>query len=478
MDSIKITYHIRENKVLKYSIIGILSLILGLISGISSLFPLWLPFFCLGILVLLFIVLAQLVSINQLIMFSFMGMLFFLPFQELPQWDLGVFTLKLSQFFLFLILIISIIRLLLRFKDGKVYYIKTPVDLPILFFALSTIAACYYSTYLNSSLRMIIVLLLLFVAYQVTYHLLDDKEKINKAINIILLSSSTVSLYGIHQYLMHFLGKGGRVWFYSSALGDLIPKIESVSNPNQFSNYLLVCIPLTITMLFYEKKGFKKTILITVTLINLLALMLTYSRGAILGLFSALAVLFIYQKTKIMKLIKIVLFTLLLVWILNFLVNWHSLNIRIASIFDLASEANQERITLHKTALTMLAEHPIIGVGIGNFRFLFSLERPIDIHNTLLQIWVENGTIGLIFFIWILERFFRNMVKALKITKDIYWRGIILGITASAVGIFVQSVTEYILYAMHVWVLLGIGLAVCRVSSTTDKQYIKSNLLK
>ena len=351
---------------------------------------------------------------------------------------------------------------------GKVYYVTTPLDFFMVFFLLGALISCYNSLYLGRSLYMMAALLLLFATYQITYHFLDEKRKINTVIIVLFLSSTVVSIYGIWQYIMHILGKGGRVFFHHSAFGDLVPKIESVSTPNQFGSYLLISIPLILALLFYEKKIVKKAILITIALINLSALFLTYSRGSILGLFFALAVLFFYQKRKMRKLLKITLVILLLIVVLNLLIDWQSLNMRMTSMLDFTSEANQERIALHRAALLMISEHPIIGVGIGNFRFLFSQERPIDVHNTLLSIWVETGIIGISFCFCMLVIFFRSLRKALTVTEDSYWKNLILGFMASATGIFVQSLTEYLLYAMHIWFFLGIGLAIARVSRESE----------
>lgn len=84
------------------------------------------------------------------------------------------------------------------------------------------------------------------------------------------------------------------------------------------------------------------------------------------------------------------------------------------------------RYALWEAAWRMFKEKPITGVGIGVYRFLVPLYsqdlpfirgRSIWAHNTYVQILVETGLVGFIFFMGMFIAVFNNYWKA-KFTKD------------------------------------------------------------
>lgn len=77
---------------------------------------------------------------------------------------------------------------------------------------------------------------------------------------------------------------------------------------------------------------------------------------------------------------------------------------RFLSIFDPAQEANAIRLELWRLALRMFHDHPLLGVGPGNFRTLFNAYHPGKLgdfetwsqaHNLYLHQLAERGMLGL-----------------------------------------------------------------------------------
>jgi putative inorganic carbon (hco3(-)) transporter len=73
------------------------------------------------------------------------------------------------------------------------------------------------------------------------------------------------------------------------------------------------------------------------------------------------------------------------------------------------------RLDLWISSLEMLKDHPLLGVGLDNFSYLYgqiylrsggsaepNLSHP---HNWLLHMWLELGLLGLVAFVWLLWRF-------------------------------------------------------------------------
>jgi O-antigen ligase len=80
------------------------------------------------------------------------------------------------------------------------------------------------------------------------------------------------------------------------------------------------------------------------------------------------------------------------------------------------------RVDLWVSSLQMIRDHPLLGVGLDNFVYLYqqvylregaaaepNLSHP---HNWVLHMWLELGLLGLIAFVWLLERFVRQVLKS------------------------------------------------------------------
>jgi O-antigen ligase len=76
------------------------------------------------------------------------------------------------------------------------------------------------------------------------------------------------------------------------------------------------------------------------------------------------------------------------------------------------------RLDLWQSSLEMLRDHPLLGVGLDNFVYLYqqvylregaaaepTLSHP---HNWVLNVWLSMGLLGLTAFVWLLIRFWRS----------------------------------------------------------------------
>jgi O-antigen ligase len=81
------------------------------------------------------------------------------------------------------------------------------------------------------------------------------------------------------------------------------------------------------------------------------------------------------------------------------------------------------RLELWQSSLEMVRDHPLLGIGLDNFAYLYeqfylrvgaasepNLSHP---HNWLLDFWLSLGAVGLIAFCWLLVRFWREVQGAL-----------------------------------------------------------------
>jgi len=84
-----------------------------------------------------------------------------------------------------------------------------------------------------------------------------------------------------------------------------------------------------------------------------------------------------------------------------------------------SADTLQFRVCLWEGTRNLLLDHPVFGAGLSGFKELYAqryftcdaepLEYP---HNWMLNIWAELGALGLVAFLWILWRYFKSVKDA------------------------------------------------------------------
>ena len=127
------------------------------------------------------------------------------------------------------------------------------------------------------------------------------------------------------------------------------------------------------------------------------------------------------------------------------------------------------RLSTWKRTLPMIADHPILGVGQGNWQIHYprydggtnitfgaAPERP---HNNWLQIFAETGIVGLILYSWFCSATIRKGWQLLK-TPDLHTRWIAAACLTSFIAILIHSFfsfpSERITPTLFFWLVPGI----------------------
>lgn len=182
------------------------------------------------------------------------------------------------------------------------------------------------------------------------------------------------------------------------------------TDPNHAATYLSVMF-FFISSLLTSKSTKKENILNVLVLILIsIAIIMTGSRGGLLGFLVGVTILLaVFAKKNFKQMLLIVcLFVISLMMILNIdtYILGDVFSTRLVNKVIHFSEGFEVRYNLSKVAVEMGLDHPILGVGRGNYilnkdNYFNQLALPIkgDIpHNTYLGIFSELGIIGLILF--------------------------------------------------------------------------------
>lgn len=189
-------------------------------------------------------------------------------------------------------------------------------------------------------------------------------------------------------------------------------------HPSVTAGYLVLILPLAAYQWSQTRKFAWKIIQGLGIILNLIVLLLTRSRGGLIGLFFMIVVAaFTYRKKLLAVFTKNKLITILAGLILGSL--GVVLVFLLAKIrgFDLAGVTILNRYQIWKASLLIIRENPWLGAGLGTFgqeyiKFrdpLFEARSFIHAHNQILQITVELGILGLISLIAVFWKYSRAL---------------------------------------------------------------------
>jgi len=365
---------------------------------------------------------------------------------SIPLWEAMIYVGML-------LVLIGWIYKLARKKSKGV--LRTPLDLPIIIFVIIGFISTFNSLILKQSLiAMPVVTVVIFLSYYLVFSNITDKKFLKKFVLAMILGGTIIAYFGI----------------YERSMEGIKQSYVTLINPNILAGYLILIIPIVSSLLFYAPKGSKKALLAFSFITMVICLILTRSRAGWLALVGAMIFLVIIEKRKRLA----IGLTLVLIVVTSILIP--SVRTRLVTIFDLNSLVNEERIYGAKSALQMIKDYPLTGVGVNNFYHVYpqyqlpeAREHLIHAHNIFLQIGAEMGLFGLAVFLWLLIKVFKVGWKTLKKIKEgDYLRALVIGLLGSLVAFLVNQQFDYIWVKASLfiffWVLLAILLVIRNIA--------------
>jgi O-antigen ligase len=251
-----------------------------------------------------------------------------------------------------------------------------------------------------------------------------------------------------------------------------------IGEPNRFAQYLLPLVPIAVMFVRRAPTRVGATPFAVAGVLVLAGIMLTFSRGAFLGLLvSAL----------VMIAVRLVKFGYLVVGIAvlaAFLVVAPSYRDRILSIEGVSTVLSQEngatdssvegRFTENAAAIAAFIDHPIAGVGPGNFSLHYrdyadvapanvrSGERAA--HNLYLGVAAETGVLGLIAVLGVFAVTLRELLRGLKRSDDAAGKMIAASFVVAVIGLMVTGVFLHFAFIRYFWLFMALAAAAAKVA--------------
>ena len=294
-----------------------------------------------------------------------------------------------------------------------------------------------------------------FMPFVVVVFLLNNYNDVKKVMLTGFAGITVTSVYAVYQGLSGISRANG---FYG--------------HPMTLGGWLCIFLPLLLIE-FFERKLLGKYYWLAGLAFCICSAGLVFNgtRGAWLAVAIVSAVLLIYYMFKSKRNLAVSIIFIAL--ISTILVNNPKFMHRLDTIDDFDKyQSNTERILIWQSAWNMFKDHPILGVGLGQYtenyqqKYISPQAKEPKLghaHNNFMQMLAENGIVGFAGFVIMFGYIIlKNLIIWFKV-RDVY----ALMIVSATVCLLLQGFTEYNVGNSAVikmyWLILGLLLVLDRL---------------
>jgi putative inorganic carbon (hco3(-)) transporter len=188
---------------------------------------------------------------------------------------------------------------------------------------------------------------------------------------------------------------------------------------NDYAYVLATTLPLTFSLL--RSAGWARRLTVCVMLGSIsAAVLLSFSRGALVGIGAALVWELVIERRNRRVILGGVVVAAALTAIL-IAANYQRFTVGVVDKSHVAGSNVENRFEFWGAAVILTVDHPLLGVGPGNFQFYADdltgqppsvLETPTVVHDVFLDISCELGLLGVALFVGYLVISFRRLGEA------------------------------------------------------------------
>jgi O-antigen ligase len=233
-------------------------------------------------------------------------------------------------------------------------------------------------------------------------------------------------------------------------------------NTNDMALHVLTMLPVAIALVFGLRSLTGKLIFGVCSAVMLAAIVLSYSRGAFLGLI----VVLVFMAMKLGRRHRFgIVFAVLLLACAVLLLAPDNYGGRLLSIFvpslDHSGSADARRGELFRSLYVAL-RHPLLGIGMGNYQSEMSYSNHVT-HNAYTQVAAEMGVAALacytIFIVSPLRKLGQMVRETFERRSNSNYYYLAVGLQASLLGYMVSSFFLSVSYQWYIYYL--VAFAVC-----------------
>lgn len=297
----------------------------------------------------------------------------------------------------------------------------------------------------------------------------DDRRECWRVVDAWVLGGLLVSLVGIVQ----------AVFGQNLITADGLSRVRGLyGSPNNLALYLGRILPLSLAVLAWGRRDWRRWTYGTAALLMALTLFLTYSRGAwVVGV--PVSILFLTA----LRGRRALLMAVVVMAVLGSAVFLAAGTGRLASLLDTAGGTTYFRLQLWQSSWAMIKDHPVLGVGLDNFLYHyrthyvlptaweeFNLSHP---HNLLLDTWLRLGLPGLAVLLWLLVAFFWRAIGVFNRVSEGSNRILLQGIMAGMVYMVAHGLVDNAFFLVDLAFTFMLMLALVQTVDITNHDQLE-----
>ena len=296
----------------------------------------------------------------------------------------------------------------------------------------------------------------------------ETKEQLQNIIKLVLSSTILVALFSFYQAVAQGYTD---LYFHlypsqEEALEDWNGRVTSfLFHFNSLAGYLNLVLPFSLACMAMAKDRWFRNLAFITHSLACAALYLTGSRGGLIAYAGMVLVTIWFFKPKGAAFSRVLLAGVLSIAIVFSVQPESAGGGRLQEVDDFTSAS---RLALWGTAGVMFLQHPVLGVGYGNYRSLYNDYLPgvtpnqLDAHNIYLQFLAETGIIGFIVFFVLVGSFARIAVKLAR-DHDSFVRMIGIGLGGALAATLIHGMVDYLFnvspqFGALFWLVLALGM--------------------
>ena len=394
------------------------------------------------------------------------------PLERLVSVRSGAASFSPSQILLIAAAVATLAHALVR---GRLPFTSRPLDRPLRYVVLATLPGLLLAGEKVPVVKVVVTWAVFYLVFTLIVARADHAF-VHRLLSALTASGAVIavevvvdSLTGRQQQLLN----AARTEAAGRATG-------AFGSPNALGGYLAAIAPVALGLAFASRRPALRAWYSVAAGLCVLGILLSLSRGAILGLLGALAVLLLwvrFRRLMIFFLIALVPVSLIALPLVERSNRAQVISARVESI---RYGGNDSRVVVWRRTPGLIADHPLVGVGAGNFVYhapRYGMVAPDGApfphaHDIVLAILSERGVVGFVPFVWLTLAAVGTAVAATRVAhtgRRAEAFGVAAGLSAMALhGLIDYTLVDNILAATF-FVLLACASALASTRQSGEE---------
>jgi len=342
-----------------------------------------------------------------------------------------------------------------------------PVNLLVLSLATVMVASTLVSREPEYGMRYVITLSLLMVLALFIQDFIGDRMDLQRLIWVIALTMGLSSLVGLVQYREIVAGE--------TAMGTVDTIVGGYrmggtrTNANGYGMMLMSGLPFLVFLAQTARGTWTRMLLAGLVLTSILSIFLTVSRTQVTSMFAFfLALLFVRFAYLRGRLGTVLVFSgvVTLLATIYFLLPDYVFNRLIGATFAVDT-STRIRMGFLSKAIDLVVDHPLFGIGVGNFGFYGPL-RGMDPHDTVSFLLSSIGLVGSGVFVGIVLTTLVKMsgnIRAFRSRGDYHLTNLSITLLAAFLALLVAGFGTLIVFQRVFWIYVALAAVLSKAEA-------------